>query len=544
MAQETTPKEVGPLGFDPAGWPLPEARSMMVENFAKSWQHHWLAAVVIFAVTLGLVAFGAWLVTPTWEGIAKIQVINQPLPDLSIGTGGTETAAENPKPEVMVKNIVEAINTRTLLAKVIEETGAADYFRMRAEEKPSLRTRIKDGITYIAKLKFIFGSADVNWNIKAMENLQEDWVVVAPLEGTTTVPIFIYGDTADMTIKVGDSIIRQLQDQMDDAVRQQVERRKKSLDILVESARNRVADSEKAVRDYRMTLPYFDPALYAQSALESLNTLQQQRLTIDNDIARAEANVSNLHGELVKLDPVLTLTNESSSEAPLQRTSEKIATDLAQLRVDRERELLRYMPASPQIRSLDSQIKSLEGEYQKAIAAEQTVKRGGEGENQSPNQLYNSVYASWLDARGTVAALNIRKTVLDGVIAELQKNQQDAINADEELKKLERAAQREEDRYSLLLRRQSDFQSMLDQVGADGGRLYQSIFQTFPTTVKNPNDNDYPSMLLIGVIGVAIAFFMALVIPVAYDYMNQTLLSSRQASTIPGLRLSSVAARF
>jgi len=44
-------------------------------------------------------------------------------------------------------------------------------------------------------------------------------------------------------------------------------------------------------------------------------------------------------------------------------------------------------------------------------------------------------------------------------------------------------------------------------------------------------------MLLAIGLALAIGLFAGLVLPIAYDYLNQTLLTSRQVASIPGVRV-------
>src|SRR5690606_6041030 len=136
------PQEKAPVGFDSQGWPLPEVRSMMIDNFTRSWRQHWLALAIIFVVSVFLVLFATWLVTPRWEAIGYVEITSTALPEANLAESA---AAAELKPETMAKNMMELIKSREFLYEVIDGLQLDAYFEQRAEN-PGLRDRIKRGI--------------------------------------------------------------------------------------------------------------------------------------------------------------------------------------------------------------------------------------------------------------------------------------------------------------------------------------------------------------------------------------------------------------
>ena len=130
-------------------------------------------------------------------------------------------------------------------------------------------------------------------------------------------------------------------------------------------------------------------------------------------------------------------------------------------------------------------------------------------------------------------------TGVQNAITRMQENQLKAIEADEALKRMNRQLQLELGNLSDLKDKRRSYETMLAQ-----DHVFQGMQVVQWTSVNTPEQADSPNRILAFILAIAIGIFVALVLPVAYDYLNQTLLTSRQAATIPGLRVAAIVPRM
>lgn len=524
-------KETVPQGFDAQGWPLPEVRSMMIDNFTRSWRQHWIAVIVLFAVSVGLVLFGTWLVTPTWEGIGSVEVHPQPMPVISV-PGSVVTQAGTLTAQQMVTNMTQQAMSYPLLRDVIEQTKLDEHLRQR-NERNDARTRIKKAIVYVASLQFIRGKpTDIDWKVKALDELTTSWLNISSPEGSSVLPLIINGDTPEKTKAVGDAVMDQLQIRMDNALRQQIGKQKELLDQLVVEATQRVADNDRKIEDYRVSLGVFDPAVYAQAAMDSLASLREEQATYQARVSATEAELRLLEEQLQGLPQFATLKREGTRLQPEALTSQRLAIEIAELERERAGKLTRMSPRSAEVVAIDAQLATLRQSLKEAEENESTLTGTSDMDTTGWDPRHLAVYDRWSEVSAQLAALNARAAGIEEAVNVLSESQREAVRADTELRRLQREAAADEDQLKQLTTNAQQLDNLLRQP-----HLFRGVVQRVDTTVLNERKNDQPSMLLAALIALALGTFAALVLPIAYDYLNQTLLSSRQAATVPGIRV-------
>lgn len=536
-------QEYAPAGFDSEGWPLPEVRSMMIDNFTRSWTRHWMAVMVIFAVSVFLIMFSAWLVEDRWEARADLRVEPAGRPKDLNQIDLTEPLELSAS--VLVKNLIEMSKSRNLLLEVIDELRLDEYFEDKSQQRDP-KTRIKKAIAYFGTLRFLRKKGQINWRTKALEELESTWMSIAPLEGTTIVPLIVYGDEAGKAKEVADAILNKLQQRLDDVLRTEVER---EVAILrgdpATGVLGRIAETEAVVRaledeitQTRKQLGYFSPAQYADAVLQGVAQLQQNRETLALEIAGADAIVAQHEIELNLYEPFVELRRTGETLSPTERTSNQLETQLARLRSELEVLKIRYPASSIEVRGKEAAIASTQQSLDQALADEQRSETTVHQTAVTFDQRHQTVFQRWIEGRSRVLVLEARRAGIDSAIAALQQAQQTAIDADIKISRLRRDVNYHQQQHSTFRSKLDGYERLLQQP-----RLRNDLWIE-PATVKNENKADYPNLLLAMILAVGIGLFAALVLPVSYDYLNQTLLSSRQASSIPGLRLVAIVPRM
>ena len=523
-------RDIAAQGFDPQGWPLPEVRSMMVDNFAQSWLKHWIAGIIIFILTLGIVIIATILATPTWEGTATVLINQTSLPKLNISATGTEDTSAM-QTGMLARNLTELVHDHSLQYEVIDETGMDTYLEERSHK---WREKVKDGIKYVLLMKFLFGK-QINWRVAAKKELDGNWLLIVPTEGTSKLPLYVYGSDPEWTIKIGNAVLGKVQDYMDQSIRGQIETELKTVDTLKSQAEKDLNTIEQKMTDYRQTSGFVNPLAFANAMQESLNTIDQQTHLQAAQIAGIQQSITEIKASLAGYEPFVKLEREGTQVKSNDQGSQRVARDLAELKSQRAALVVSLKLNSPQVIALDAQIKEME----KQLIVVQNNEKANEGTSSMITRdwdpRYRTLFDRLQDGEQQERMAKAKLAGLQSAVEKMKETQREAIQADTVIRQMTRQMQLRLADLNNLNAKQQSFETMLAQDHIFNG---MQVIKTM--SVNTPDQPDRPNRLLAAILGVAIGLFMALVLPVAYDYLNQTLLSSRQASAIPGVRLAAV----
>ncbi len=527
-------KDHAPMGFDTQGWPLPEVRSMMIDNFVRSWFQHWIAFFVIFFGSILIVLFATWLVTPTWEGKATVIISPYAAPGATISEATPEVAILSAGQQV--RNLTEIVKDRELHDRVVAVTGLGQHLKEVNQDNPKLRMRIKQSMRYFATLRFLFPSAPVNWELKARNDLASAWLVIAPSEGTSTLPLLVYGDHPEWTTKVGDAILSELDKLMNEAYQEQISSQVATYQAMLEAAGQRSAASEAAIVEYRKSIMVYDLAGYAAAAVSSITDLEREQSTIETQLVAVDETISRLDRDLSQYEPYLEIERKGTTLKTEDRASHKIESEISTLKGELAAKKLRFPANSPVIRGLEVQIESLDADLTAAKNDEDKMNptvSTTEGFDWDPR--YKELFNRLLDAQAVLTSQTAKQRGIVQALAAMRDIQVKAIEAETKIARLERLARLDLTEVSSLTSAVRSLEILQAENAA-----FKGILKISDTTIKNPAKADRPSMTLAILLAFGIALFAALVLPVSYDYLNQTLLSSRQTTTIPGLRVTAI----
>lgn len=504
---------------------------MMVDNFVRSWTQHWLSVVLLFVVSMGIVLFAAWLVTPTWEGQATLEIQPAPMPQ-SIVTSSALTQVAPLTASQLVKNLIEQTHSLNFLREVVLKSGLDAHYKANAETAPDARTRIKKVIAYVARLQFLRRETGVDYVAKALDDLSSSWLSITPTEGSTVIPIYVYGDTPAITEKVGDTIMDLLQERADAALKSVVQQQVDVVTKLVADAESKVKANDAAMETARMKFQFFDAQSYAAQAQEATQNLVNEKTTFLAQADSLKARIAGLAEQLEKFPEVRKMMAEGTTLSTNNMLSSRMEQDIADTKAEIAQKSATQGPNSPAVRSLEVKL----GAQEKSLAdAKKDEAKNPTDQSKIIEQLdpkYNSIFTGWLDATMQLKGLQARFAALDQAIAALTNMQHDAVKADIELKRMQRDSLSDEDQLKTLTTQLRQLNNLLATP-----RLFTGVVSRSNTSVLNEKKNDYPNMMLAIGLALGIGLFAGLVLPIAYDYLNQTLLTSRQAASIPGVRV-------
>jgi len=342
-----------------------------------------------------------------------------------------------------------------------------------------------------------------------------------------------------MTKKVGDTMILKLQEFMDEAVRRDIQEQIEKLEALVAESEAQVAASETQIADFRKEFGVFLPSQYAQLAQETQNSIVREMELQIAEQTGVEQNIAELTAQLSEYQPYVDVVTEGTKVSTADRSSQRIEAELVDLRRERTSLLVKYSATAPESQSINEQIKTVEQELAKAKQAEAANETTRSTLTRDWDPRYATLFDRKLDREADLALIKAKIRGLQSAAGKMRDSQLLAIEADEALKRMNRQLQLELGDLNSLKEKRSSFVTMTKQ-----DQIYKGMQVIQWTSVKNPNQADRPNKMLAAILAIFIGLFIALVLPVAYDYLNQTLLSSRQVAAIPGLRVAAIVPRM
>jgi len=334
------------------------------------WRKAWLLVLLAAAAAAGTY-YGLGFVEPLYTADASILIEERESP---------LTRARDEPPvssttfdESAIQSQVEVLRSRQIADLVIDRLNMT----RRPEFDPATRP------SPVSALKVMLGletsPTDASIRQRVMANYY-DRLTVFPVQKSRVIAVEFTAPRPDLAAEVANAVAEAFVDLQQDAKRESALAATSWLEQEIERLRDRVAEAEQAIADYRSGNELYDVGRDSAGGAE--NTLSTQQLSeLNAELARARAAraEAEARAQLVQssLGPGGSLENSQEVlDSPLiQRLRERqvaLRTDIAELSTT-------YLPGHPRIRALQDQLGNIEGqirqEAQKILAALNTAAR-------------------------------------------------------------------------------------------------------------------------------------------------------------------------
>ncbi len=331
------------------------------------WRRAWLLVLLSVLAAVGTYV-GLSYVEPLYTADTSILIEEResPLTRRQETSGGGSSFDES-----AIQSQVEVLRSREIADTVIDKLGLTSRPEFDPARRPSLVRSLK------VMLGFQQNPADSSIRQRVMEAYFDRLSVYALRQSRVIGVEFSAPDpelAAEVTNAVADAFVLLQQD----AKRQSAVAATLWLEQEIDRLRERVAESEQAVADYRANNDLFD---VDQRGDEIGNLSTQQLSDLNAELARARAARAEAEA---RADLVQNLLNEGE---PLDASEEVLNSQLIQRLRERQVALqaqtaelsTTLLPSHPRIRALQGQVANLEtqirGEAAKVLAALQTAAR-------------------------------------------------------------------------------------------------------------------------------------------------------------------------
>lgn len=297
-------------------------RHSFLRSLLYLFVRRWLMMLVTFAAVMFLFCFGAYLLTPTWEGEVLLLAEQPPQPP-SNPFGGTVPSASTVSPS---DNLATMLGGKGISFDMVKEFRLDERLRLRAQDPPTFRDWAKvtimnvilSPITLMQKLG-LMKVGEVDWVDKAAEDFREGltaWEEIEAVEDTQVVSLIIHGETPQLATQVANAMVRRARERLAQATA------RASQDAR-EASRQEVANAQQKRDEAEANLKAFREQLGGVT-LDSealLKTAKLQELTANESKLRAEIDVlgARLAEAAVRPELIASVNSESVSQSEVVR---------------------------------------------------------------------------------------------------------------------------------------------------------------------------------------------------------------------------------
>ncbi len=333
------------------------------------WRRGWLLVLLAVIAAVGTyVALG--YVAPLYTADTRILIEDRESP-LTRPREATSDTTSN-LDESAIQSQVEVLRSREIADMVIDKLDLTHEAELDPARHPSLLRSL------LVVLGLRENPADASIRQRVMDAYFER-LSVFPLERSRVIGVEFSATDPVLAAKVANMVADAFVELQQNAKRQSATAATEWLGQEIDRLRQRVAEAEKAVADYRDTHDLFD---VDQSGTANSGTLSSQQLSdINAELARARAARAEAEA---RADLVQKLLDNGE---PLDASVEVLSSQLIQRLRERQGALraqiaelsTTLLPAHPRIRALKEQVDNLEGqireETRKVLASLQTAAR-------------------------------------------------------------------------------------------------------------------------------------------------------------------------
>jgi succinoglycan biosynthesis transport protein ExoP len=351
------------------------------------WRKAWLLGLLAVVAAVGTYV-GLGYVEPLYTADTKILIGQRESPLTRSTDSATETATAFD--ESAIQSQVEVLRSREIADDVIDKLDLTQNPAFDPARNPSLFRSL------LAMLGLAESPADSTIRQRVMDTYFER-LSVYPLQKSRVIGVEFSAPDPQLAAEVANAVAESFVELQQAAKRQSNVAATAWLEQEIERLRQRVAESEQAVADYRSTHDLFD---VDQSGAEPTSTLSTQQLSdLNAELARAraaraeaEARAELIQGLLDEGGDIGT-SEEVLNSALIQRLRERqvaLQAQIAELSTT-------LLPSHPRIRALQQQVANLDAqirqEAEKILASLQTAARVAAAREQSLEKSLNEAKA-------------------------------------------------------------------------------------------------------------------------------------------------------
>jgi len=298
-------------------------RHTFLRSLLYLFVRRWVMMAVTFAVVMVLFCFGAYLLTPTWEGEVLLLAEQPPQPPSSPFKGGVASSSTVSPSD----NLATMLGGKGLAYDMVKEFRLDERTRLRAQEPPTFRdwakvTIVKTIMSPITFLQWLglMSVGEIDWVDKAAEDFKEGltaWEEIEAVEDTQVVSLVIHGETPQLATDVANAMVRRTRERLAEATARASKEGRDASRQEVANAQQKRDDAEAKLKAFREQL---GGVTLDSDAVLKTQTLQQ--LTANESKLRAEIDVlgAKLDEAAARPELVASINSESIAQSEVVRT--------------------------------------------------------------------------------------------------------------------------------------------------------------------------------------------------------------------------------
>src|SRR5688572_19053402 len=296
-------------------------------TFLRSLLYLFVRRYVLMAVTfvavMFLFCFGAYLLTPTWDGEVLLLAEQPPQPPSSPFGGGVSSATTVSPSD----NLATMLGGKGLAVDMVKEFRLDERLRLRAQEPPTFRdwakvTIVKVITSPIALMQKLglMDVGEVDWVDKAADDFRDGltaWEEIEAVEDSQVVSLIIHGETPQLATQIANAMVRRARERLAAATARASQDGRAASRLEVASAQQKRDEAEANLKAFREQLG--GVTLDSDAALK---TAKLQELAATESKLRAEIDVlgARLAEGAARPEVIASINSESVSQSEVVRT--------------------------------------------------------------------------------------------------------------------------------------------------------------------------------------------------------------------------------
>ncbi len=477
----------------------------------------WMFFLIGF-FTFFFVIFFTYLITPTWEGTAKILVERNSkqslgiFKDITVPVSGGEGSA--------ALDLIPLLTGTNMAYDVVKEFSLDGRLKEKRFHPKNLREHIKNimvdiMLSPITMLQTIgvLEKGERNWVDAAVEDFTEDWQDIEAEEGTSVIDITIYGETPELAMEIPNRMVELLKERTQSFTNEGARASYEFVKNQLRVAEKNLREAEDALAKFRKREGVILIDEEKKLKLSKLNefesellSTEKQRKEIERSLAEVDAELKQQPGRIavstiIERNPVLT-----ELESKLQSQEIKLAALLTEKGENH------------------SEVKKLKAEIAKnKEAIKSIVQNITQTKTESLNPIFQELLSKAIDLRTEVFVLDARQKALKKIIKDIREELRSLPDKELELGRLKEMVAINSSIYQALKTRLEELS--VEKESRNNEYNIRVLDRAYVSPSASP---DWPMWALNIIAGLFLAFVFGIVTIFFVEYWNDSIINARQ----------------
>lgn len=273
-------------------------RYMIWVLFRRKW-----SICLFFGFTMACFIFGTFLITPQWMASSKILVLQDPKQQMILFRDLEAPIPSDRGSSAM--DIVEILRGNELASEVVKKFNLDERKRRASQEPKTLQERLKYGLVQVANFPFYVQriltnseAADPNFFEKALDDLIEEMQDIELIEETSTINLSIWADSPELAVDICNFMVQRLMEKTTGFERSEATQTYQFVTDQLKTVENALTKAEDELVAFKTRSKVVDLPTEKAMLLEQLDRVKSEVNSKETTLAALNATLQELKNQL------------------------------------------------------------------------------------------------------------------------------------------------------------------------------------------------------------------------------------------------------